>query len=124
MEAFLSMIGETAVFWDEASLTTRWSCARRGSSIGLSVKRRGVAWWALFSLWRAIAACGRKRSQLALFLLFKARAVPDWEHLAWSCTHFADGRPVVLLGEQATRRLGWPRAHTTVVEDAAVLEHL
>ena len=54
----------------------------------------------------------------------EAVVIQDWEHLAWQCPHFAQDRPFVPLAEHATRRMGWPREHTTDAEDAAVLNHL
>ena len=42
----------------------------------------------------------------------EAIVIPDWEHLAWQCPHFAQDRPFVPLAEHATRRDGLAaRAH-------------
>lgn len=49
--------------------------------------------------------------------------VPDWHHLAWECSHMAEGRPPVpQLAIQA--RIGWPSARQTEAQAAIVVRHL
>ena len=49
---------------------------------------------------------------------------PNWEHLVWHCSYFAETRPDPLPVDPMTLRLGWPSRPLNRGRSGALLEHM